>query len=196
MYKVFVNDYPIILTESNDFVSDIKVSSFDNVSIYEIVEKMFQNDLKGIYLICNSLNDDWQHFQSHFKVQKAAGGKVLNKNEEVLFIYRLNRWDLPKGKLEKKETIEQCAIREVEEECGVNRLKIIEKLPTTYHIFKRKGMLFLKVTYWHLMQTEFIGQLTPQTEEGIKKVCFFNKQETHSALQNTYSNIKILFESL
>jgi ADP-ribose pyrophosphatase YjhB (NUDIX family) len=193
MYKVFVNDYPIILTETKDFVSDFKVSCYEDVAVYEIVNKMFNNNLNGIYLICNDLNASWNDFQSYFNIQKAAGGKVLNKNEDVLFIYRFNKWDLPKGKLEKNETTEQCAIREVEEECNVSGLKIIDKLPITYHIFKLRNQLVLKVTHWYLMSTPYNQNLIPQTEEGIKKVCFFNKKETHLALQNTYSNIKLLF---
>ena len=128
----------------------------------------------------------------YFKIQKAAGGKVL-KEDKVLFIYRFNKWDLPKGKLEKGEAIEQCAVREVEEECGFDKLKIEKQIETTYHIFKRKNKTILKITYWFLMKTDFSGNLIPQTEEGIERVAFKNEFETMEALENTYENIKLLF---
>ena len=111
----------------------------------------------------------------------------------MLFIYRFDKWDLPKGKLEKGESIQECAIREVEEECGITNLSIDKELETTYHIFKRNEKMILKVTYWFLMRTNYSGNLTPQEEEGIDQVVFKNAHETSKALQNTYQNIKLLF---
>ena len=117
----------------------------------------------------------------------------MNLKNEVLFIYRFDKWDLPKGKLEKDESIEDCAIREVEEECGVTNLNIKEPLETTYHIFERKNKTILKITYWFLMKTDFSGVLIPQAEEAIKEAVFKNEFDTKIALQNTYENIKLLF---
>ncbi|MFD0761014.1 NUDIX hydrolase [Lutibacter aestuarii] len=193
MYKVFVNDCPIFLTENNNISTNYKKVKFNLTEIKSIINDLFQKKLSGIYLICDHLENDWKQFQSLFKIQKAAGGKVLNIENEVLFIYRLNKWDLPKGKLEKGESIEQCAIREVEEECGISKLTIQNPLETTYHIFERKNKIILKITYWFLMRTSFTGELTPQTEEGIKKVIFKNKVAVNAALHNTYENIKLLF---
>ncbi|WP_298264485.1 NUDIX domain-containing protein [uncultured Lutibacter sp.] len=193
MYKVFVNDCPIFLTENNNISTNYKKVKFNLTEIKSIINDLFQKKLSGIYLICDHLENDWKQFQSLFKIQKAAGGKVLNIENEVLFIYRLNKWDLPKGKLEKGESIEQCAIREVEEECGISKLTIQNPLETTYHIFERKNKTILKITYWFLMRTSFTGELTPQTEEGIKKVIFKNKVAVNAALHNTYENIKLLF---
>jgi ADP-ribose pyrophosphatase YjhB (NUDIX family) len=193
MYKVFVNDCPIILTENDNISTKYQKINFDGVSIPEIVQSIFNNNLEGICLVCNNLNNCWKQFKSYFKIQKAAGGKVLNVNNEVLFIYRFQKWDLPKGKINKGEKKQECAIREVEEECGIENLKIEKKLETTYHIFERKNKTILKVTYWYLMKTDFEGQLIPQTEEDIEKVVFKNTDETEIALKNTYENIKLLF---
>jgi ADP-ribose pyrophosphatase YjhB (NUDIX family) len=193
MYKVFVNDCPIILTDNNNISTKYQKINFDGVSIPEIVQSIFNNNLEGICLVCNNLNNCWKQFKSYFKIQKAAGGKVLNVNNEVLFIYRFQKWDLPKGKINKGEKKQECAIREVEEECGIENLKIEKKLETTYHIFERKNKTILKVTYWYLMKTDFEGQLIPQTEEDIEKVVFKNTDETEIALKNTYENIKLLF---
>jgi ADP-ribose pyrophosphatase YjhB (NUDIX family) len=193
MYKVFVNDCLIILTENNNLLTKLSKVNFDEVDIFNWVIKNMDEVNSGICLVCNNLELDWDRFKSYFNIQKAAGGKVLNLNEEVLFIYRFDKWDLPKGKLEKGESIQECAIREVEEECGITNLSIINELETTYHIFKRNEKMILKVTYWFLMQTNYSGNLTPQVEEGIDQVVFKNAHETSKALQNTYQNIKLLF---
>ena len=127
-------------------------------------------------------------------VCKAGGGLVYNKKGEVLFIYRNGKWDLPKGGREKGEEIELTAIREVEEETGVSRLKIKEKLQKTYHIFKRNGKYKLKITQWYEMTTTFEGVLIPQAKEGIEKVAWLNPEQVKEALNNSYENIKLLFE--
>lgn len=193
MYKVFVNDCPIILTDNKNISSVYNIVEFKSDRIYQIVERLFQNELGGICLLCSSLKDNWEAFKSQFKIQEAAGGKVLNANNEVLFIYRFNKWDLPKGKLEKGETIEEGAIREVQEECGITNLEVENQLETTYHIFTRKNKIILKITYWFLMKTDYTGKLTPQKEEGIEAVIYKSNSEIKKALENTYENIKLLF---
>ncbi len=193
MYKVFVNDSPIILTDNQNISTIYQKINFDKNEVINIVETLFNNKLIGICLLCDNLEDSWNLFQSEFKIQKAAGGKVLNTKNKVLFIYRFNKWDLPKGKLEKGESIKECAIREVEEECGISHLLIEKELQTTYHIFKRKSKTILKITYWFLMKTDYDGKLKPQVEEDITEVIFKNKSSLKLALTNTYENIKLLF---
>ncbi len=193
MYKVFVNDCPIILTDNNNFSTRLNKVNFEANLIEEQVENLFQLKEKGICLICSDLENCWYLFQTKFKIQEAAGGKVFNAENKVLFIKRFNKWDLPKGKLEKNESIEACAIREVEEECGIFNLQIERPLQTTYHIFKRKNKIILKITYWFVMSSDFNGKLKPQIEEGITEVIFKNELETKEALKNTYQNIKLLF---
>ena len=193
MYKVFVNDCPIILTDTKKISTEFEQVNFNRINIIELIDTVFSKKQKGIYLYCEDLEANWETFQSKFKIQKAAGGKVINSNNEVLFIYRLGKWDLPKGKLEKGEFIKECAVREVEEECGIANLIIEKELQTTYHIFERKGKTILKITYWFLMNSNYKGNLTPQMEEGIEKVEFKNVAETKEALKNTYENIKLLF---
>ncbi len=193
MYKVFVNDLPIIFTENNKISTNLKVVNFEVVKLKKLVKGLFNEEINGICLICSDIEKDFEAFISKFKIQKAAGGKVENFHKEVLFIYRFDKWDLPKGKLEKDESIEECAIREVEEECGVSNLVIQKPLETTYHIFQRKNKTIFKITYWYLMRTTYTGNLTPQLEEGIEQVAFKNEAEIEQALTNTYENIKLLF---
>ena len=193
MYKVFVNDCPIILTENKNVSTSFEIREFEKKDVLAIVQKIFDDKKEGICFICNDLESCLNDFVSCFKVQKAAGGKVFNKKKEVLFIYRFDKWDLPKGKLEKGESIEECAVREVEEECGIANLIIEEQLETTYHIFQRNNKTIFKITYWFLMSTTFEGVLIPQTEEGIEQVEYKNEHQISEALKNTYENIKLLF---
>lgn len=193
MYKVFINDCPIILTTDKNFLTNFKKVIFRENDILDFVNKIYAEKLQGICLVCNNIDDCWSKFQAVFKVQKAAGGKVLNLKNETLFIYRFNKWDLPKGKIEKGESHKEAAIREVEEECGIENLSVQNKLETTYHIFEHNNNYILKITYWFLMTSNYLGELTPQTEEGIEIVTFLNEIETKKALDCTYENIKLLF---
>jgi len=104
-------------------------------------------------------------------------------------IFRNGKWDLPKGKLEEGENIKECAIREVEEECGISGLSISRPLQDTYHVYELNAQKILKRTYWFEMKTDFKGNLTPQTEEGITKVCWVNKEDIAQKLENSFGNI-------
>ena len=194
MYKVFVNDSPIIITSSPKKANNYPVYFFKNAVFDEIIYKLYHKDIKGANLYSTDLEKDWLYFLKNMHVVSAAGGLVLNDKKEVLFIYRNGVWDLPKGKIEKGETIENAAIREVEEECGIFNLKLGKKLVTTYHIYYQNGIK-LKETHWFLMTSNYTKKLIPQLEEGITEVIFKNKADIQSALQNTYANIKLVYDT-
>ena len=137
--------------------------------------------------------DNWKEFCSDYTLIEAAGGLVYNSDNQLLMIFRDDKWDLPKGKLEVGENIEECAIREVEEECGVEELSIVKKLKSTYHTYKLNGKTILKRTYWFKMNSNYKSKLTPQLEEGITKVEWVSLSEVPSKLENSYGNIKELF---
>ena len=193
MYKVFVNDSLICLSDNYAFLTDKAAQPFNKSIIIYQIENLEQNSPQELLLFSENLESDWNEFRSALIVKTAGGGKVFNAEGAILFIKRLGRWDLPKGHLEKGETAEEGAIREVEEECGISGLEIISELPTTYHIFRRKGKLILKETYWFEMKTDFKGELVPQIEEDITEARFLDEKMTAEALQNTYKNIQLLF---
>ena len=195
MYKVFVNDALIIVTDSLKKYHNFPIYIFKDFVIDELLYRTRNGSTKGVILFCDNLENDWNSFKAHFKVIKAGGGLVLNPQKEILFIYRNGIWDLPKGRTEKRETIETTAVREVEEECGVENLELIKFLITTYHIFYQNGELRMKETFWYLMESNDNSTLTPQLEEGITVAIFKNKVETQQALENTYANIKLVVES-
>ncbi|MDG2139758.1 MAG: NUDIX domain-containing protein [Flavobacteriales bacterium] len=132
--------------------------------------------------------DNWGEFCSKYQIIDAAGGVVYN-NESLLMIFRNGKWDLPKGKKEMNETDENCAIREVSEECGVSDLKIIRFIKYSYHTYKINSTSILKITAWFLMSSNYNQILTPQKSEGISKVVWVNQDKVAEKLKNTYGNI-------
>ncbi len=141
------------------------------------------------------VNKDWDQFSSQYKVIEAAGGVVFNKNNDLLMIYRNEKWDLPKGKININENISSAAIREVVEECGEAELKIVSFIQKTYHIYKFQNVDVLKKTYWFKMFCKNIIK-KPQIEEGITKVSWIKNEEIKIYLKNSYPNIKYLIKSI
>ncbi|PRX45784.1 NUDIX hydrolase [Salegentibacter salegens] len=193
MYKVFVNDIPLILSTKKDFGENYVSLPIKKVRIKRIIKKISKGELLYVNLYHEKEEKLLKHLFKKLRVVTAAGGMVLNDKDEILFIYRKKRWDLPKGKTEKNETIEASAIREVEEETGVEGLKVTKFLQKTYHIFKRKGRYRLKVTHWYEMRTSYDGELRPETKEGIEKAKWKDLKKSQKALQKSYANIKLLF---
>ncbi|MFY0714810.1 NUDIX domain-containing protein [Seonamhaeicola sp. NFXS20] len=192
MHKIFVGDKPIILTSKVEQETNFKNYLLDTVNIGKVVKELKNSSLNEVRLIHKNEDKLLSKFLKKLPNVIAGGGKVYNQKGEILFIYRNDKWDLPKGKTEKKETIEETSIREVEEETGVKGLEITKPLNTTYHIFKRNGRHKIKITYWFEMKTSFNGKLYPQEKEGITKVEWLNKIQALKALKNSYANIREL----
>lgn len=112
----------------------------------------------------------WKKLKKRFKKKLAAGGLVKNEQGDILGIFNRGHWTFPKGHAEKGESIEETAIREVQEETGLNRLHIIQALPTTWHSFQGKNKWKLKKTHWYLMESSITETLIPQSEEYIEAV--------------------------
>ncbi|KAF2517881.1 NUDIX hydrolase [Flavobacterium foetidum] len=194
MYKVFVNDKPLFLTNEISKETDFQLFLLESIDIEQLIIKIFQNKIQKAILYHPDESEMMKTLKAKIPVNKAGGGFVYNKKGEVLFIFRNGKWDLPKGGIEKGEDIEATAMREVEEETGVNQLRITNKLQKTYHIFKRNGKYKLKITHWFEMFSDFEGTPHGQLEEGIEKVAWLNPEQIKEALKNSYENIKLLFE--
>ena len=192
MYTIYVGDKPIYLTSVPKKSEGFKAYDLKAVDLPRIIRKLNRTALKGVYLVNDKEDKLLKRFLKKLPNVIAGGGKVYNTKGKILFIYRNNKWDLPKGKAEKNETIEETAIREVEEETKVKGLEITKPLPTTYHIFKRNGRYKIKVTYWFEMTTDFNGKLKPQLKEGITKVKWKSSKKALEAMENSYANIKLL----
>lgn len=193
MYKVFINDKLLFLTNELVEETDFQIFLLESVNIQKLIGKYFDGSVTKAVLYHPDENLLLQTLKEKLVVNKAGGGKVYNKKGEILFIFRNGKWDLPKGGIEKNESIEDTAVREVEEETGCKNLKVGKKLEKTYHIFKRNGEYRLKVTHWFEMTTNYDGPLMGQLNEGIEKVAWVKPEEVLEKLENSYENIKLLF---
>jgi 8-oxo-dGTP pyrophosphatase MutT (NUDIX family) len=195
MYKVFIDNWPIHFVYKSTNLNSVEKSSLvvfnDSIKIEELWIKHKEFKIFGKELTILLKNEE-QLFNSIFKKYKkieAAGAIVLDKNDDLLLIERLGCWDLPKGKIEKGESSEIAAIREVEEECGISTPIIQFPITTTYHTYYMKGKHCFKTTYWFCMKYDGEEVLVPQTEEGITKVSWIKKTELNQVFENTYLSI-------
>ncbi|MFI2743876.1 NUDIX hydrolase [Zhouia sp. PK063] len=196
MYKVFVNDRPIILTDKVTKEVNHKLFLLETADIKQVIKLLNKGKVKEVHLYHPDRDKLLPLFKEKLPIIQAGGGLVRNPDNEVLFIYRNDKWDLPKGKLDKGETIEECSIREVEEETGIKKLKLHSLIDVTYHILKRNGKYKIKETFWYNMTSNYTGTLVAQEDEGIAEVVWKNPDEIKDALKNSYKNIEALFDKL
>jgi 8-oxo-dGTP pyrophosphatase MutT (NUDIX family) len=194
MYKVFVNDKPFFLTNEIVKETDFQFFLLESADIKKLVVNMYNNKINKCYLYYPDEKVILKKLKEKIPVQRAAGGLVFNKKGQVLFIFRNGKWDLPKGGKEKREKMKLTAMREVEEETGVDNLIITKRLQKTYHIFKRNGVYKLKITQWYKMKTNFEGIPVGQLDEGIEKVAWLNPEQIEEAMKNSYENIKLILQ--
>ena len=197
MYKVFYNQKPLFFTTDLTNNSDETPLFFIKyASALAIVKALRNKNTKAVYLYHLKEEKLEKHFLKYFPVVEAAGGLVEHTDGRYLFIYRNDKWDLPKGKIEKNEVIIDAAIREVMEETGVGDLTVTKPLNTTYHVFNSKGKFKLKKTYWFLMKSNYNAPLVPQEEENIQAAVWRSKTDFSLLMENAYENIKILLEEI
>lgn len=194
MYKVFVNERPLFLTDKIIEAGDGEYFRINKEQVHSAVRALMKKKLPRAYVYHPNMEEVLNKFTKAIPLVVAAGGVVTNKEGKVLFIYRKDKWDLPKGVKKKKESIEDCAVREVEEETGVKDLKIENFLRTTYHVFKRNRKYKLKEVHWFAMKTDYEGELVGEASEGIEKVKWKGPRKIKKALENSYLNIRILFK--
>ena len=213
MKTIFVNDIQINFKKFNnlkirneDFDTLVDGSSgivtkklFSRVLIYDatiativdLLKKMTHKKFKKIYSITITLKRFkyvLKQVKKMFKIIKAGGGVVKNNNDQILFIYRLKKWDLPKGKLDKGETIRECAKREVEEETKV-KVNLKQKIISTWHTYTRNKKFILKKTTWFTMDCVDDSKMKPQKKEKIEKVEWMNNSTIKEILLNSYKTL-------
>jgi NUDIX domain-containing protein len=195
MYVIFYNNKPIFLTKNRaDYTADVTYD-IDKKLVLEILKELDTEAINSVCIVHSDHHYLFEKFVANFKVIKAAGGLVYNEKKELLFIFRNDLWDLPKGKVEKGESVEKAALREVEEECGITDLQLGNFIDKTYHIYQYKNQSVFKITHWYKMTSRQKSKLVPQLEEGITKAVFLDKTGQEKALQNTYPNIKMLIDA-
>ena len=197
MYKVFFNQKPIFLTTELVPQTDRTPVLFIKFSLSEnIVKALKSKKTDCLYLYHQKEDKLWMHFLRHFPIVEAAGGLVRHEDGRFLFIHRNDKWDLPKGRIEKNEPIRIAAVREVEEETGVDGLEIVKPLIETFHVFNRNGKYKLKKTFWFEMKTASTVTLIPQLNEGIEQAVWVFEKEIPHKFENAYENIKQVYGSV
>lgn len=129
-------------------------------------------------------------FSCMFRFIEAAGGLVQNIDGDYLFIFRYNKWDLPKGKLEPNENVSAAAIREVSEETGISNIQLGDKITDTFHTYKIGNATILKKTSWYIMAYNGNEPLTPQESENITLAKWLPKNQINEVIGNTYDTIR------
>ncbi|MBN2214432.1 MAG: NUDIX domain-containing protein [Bacteroidales bacterium] len=194
MYKVFFNDRTIFLTDEFSKHFQVKYGLFykyrsvadlkDLISFYSRLKR-----IDTLFLFHYDIEVLRESFRSCFLNVSAAGGLIKNNEGMFLFMKRRGRWDLPKGKLCKKENFENAAIREVREECGLDDISIVTPLLSTYHTYQMNGQMVLKKTMWFEMAYSGTRDPIPQSEEDITEIKWFQRENIREITENTYGSI-------
>lgn len=200
MYKVFIFDRLIILTTDSVVFSKYAAAKIVEASSRRTMKEAYNDFINNqsylTLILYNNQNLErlLDEFISLFWYVEAAGGMVYNSQGERLFIFRFGKWDLPKGKIEKYETHSEAAVREVQEETGLQEVEITEEIPSTFHIFDHKGKKVLKRTYWFKMI--FTGNTTPkpQLEEEITEAVWIPQSNIQMVYNNTYASLRTILE--
>ena len=196
--KIYYGDKPVYLCdEMNDSLNELLhhpdvvfIDELSTPAIKSLIHEVKKEDFHAGIIWNKDFEKLSKAFFKHFTVLEAAGGIVQNADKEILFIYRRGKWDLPKGKIEKGESPETTAAREIEEETGVKELKLKKQVGTTYHLYDEFGKHILKISHWYYFTCSSKQELVPQTGEDISEVKWFKTQNIKTPTSNTYATIK------
>lgn len=204
MYKIYINNRPLNLATPLEMAQrgtptvDHLVARYPGkpkflLNYVDLLEKGSPK-VKEVTLFAPDIEALWADFKSHYRIVEAAGGLVHNFAKQWLLIFRREHWDLPKGKIDKGETPQEAAVREVKEETGLTRIELGHPLSTTYHTyFDKKDRRVLKPTYWFWMDTPETT-LIPQVEEDIEQAVWMTPNNFFAEEKVVYPNILSLLQ--
>jgi 8-oxo-dGTP pyrophosphatase MutT (NUDIX family) len=190
-----VYENPADLPATANFHDDVLITNPSKDVIIKLLYLLRTRKLKNldsVVLVTQDKENLIKFIKSRFTIIKAAGG-VVTKDDKVLFIYRLGKWDLPKGKFEKGESPEECAVREVQEECAI-QVKLGPEICKTWHTYTHNRKSILKKTFWYAMENLDDKSMKPQAEEGIEDIRWLSHHEAKVALINSYPSMRYLYK--
>jgi 8-oxo-dGTP pyrophosphatase MutT (NUDIX family) len=191
-YEVFIANTRLILQEKKDLIP-LAERSAERRDIYAFLANSFGSKTSSErHWKVDDPESEMALILKHFLHIEAAGGLVINELGEYLIIERLGRWDLPKGKIERGEGQEEAALREVSEECGLDRLQLLGPLPRTWHGYIQSGQHILKTTHWFEMRVAGHPELKAQEEEHITQAIWMEKTEFCRRMMDSYPAIQSL----
>ena len=202
-YKIYFNDKPFIITSAlqadEEHLSSthgtIMLNHYDRASLLQATYSLENTPARAVIILTDKPAETFELFRSFFTPVQTGGGLIENEKGQFLFIFRRKKWDLPKGKLDAGETIEQCALREVREETGLSQVTIGGFLLHTWHSYSERGRRILKQGSWYHMQASSTEKLVPQTEEDIEEITWLPKAEWAFVLQNTFQSIRDVLQT-
>lgn len=195
--KIYFNDKPLFLCDNIDETVEPYIHHDDAVFIDELdihtiksmIHEMQEPEVHAGVFFHPDLNELKKAFWKKFTIIKAAGGLVVNEKNKLLMIFRRGKWDLPKGKLDDGETLEQCAVREVEEETGLTNISLLSPLLTTYHTYHEGSKFVLKESYWYNMTVTGEQKLQPQIEEDILETRWVTTKEAEQLFPECFPSV-------
>jgi 8-oxo-dGTP pyrophosphatase MutT (NUDIX family) len=201
--KIFFNDRPLFLCDDVDASLQpylhhddaIFIDELNTPAVNSMIHEMQQSTVHAGIYFHKDLEALKKAFFKKFTLVLAAGGFVQNEKDDVLMMFRRGKWDLPKGKQDKKESPEECAVRETEEETGLRNIKLISPLLTTWHTYHEGSRLILKETKWFRMKIKGEQNLIPQTEEDITKLEWVKKPDLRNYLSDSFPSVQDVLDA-
>ncbi len=189
MVKIYLNNQHLLLSSDNQ--ASLAIEKQDLALLIREIEET------GISRAIYSQDPlkDLEEIKKGYLVVQAGGGLVATPDGHILLIHRKGKWDLPKGKLEEGEELQACAVREVEEETGLQDISIGDKLIVTYHTYQEKGVAILKESHWYCMEVSRRQSLTPQTEEDIEECLWVPLEEIENYYDGAHASIRDVLQS-
>jgi len=201
--KIYFGSKPLFLCDSIDKKIEPFIHHDDAVFIDElnahtiktIIHEMQQPQVHaGVFYHAN-LDELKKALIKKFTLVQAGGGLVTNEKDEILMIFRRGMWDLPKGKLDKGEKLEDCAVREVTEETGLKKVELISPLAITYHTYHEGSKFVLKESHWYNMKAGVEQELIPQTEEDIHEIKWVKRTDLKEYMKKSFPSITDVLEA-
>ena len=195
--KIYFDNKPLFLCNEVDetlqpYVHHDDAVFIDELNSHTVKSMIHEMELEKIHagvFYHPDLEELKKAFYKKFTIILAAGGLVLNEKKEMLMIHRRGKWDLPKGKLDKGEKLENCAVREVEEETGLQKVKLISPLTITYHTYHEGARFILKESHWYNMKVSGEQKLVPQTEEDIHAIKWVTSKEAEKLFPECFPSV-------
>lgn len=198
IFTIYLNERPLIICpRQKDIPADYKDAPVcpnpDDAAITQTLHALETGEIPSAVFVQADTKKLLEAVKGHFSIFVAAGGLIINPEGEILLMFRRGKWDLPKGKQDEGESLEECAIREVQEETGLQHIALGEKITETYHYYPLKEQKVLKHTHWYKMQFTGTELTVPQIEEDIMDIQWIKPENLGKYLKFSYNNIMDVF---